>query len=663
MKQTSIITLLSIWLYTSPCQAQSWEPLLFQLYDTEEIEEQHWEDLYETLADLAQHPININNVTTEQLRRIPFLTDSEIEDIEEYLYRYGPFTSLGELAMIPSISYLKRKLLTFFLVPGASLKHSDKLKTKDILRYGKHQILLSGKIPLYEREGDRKGYMGYPYKHQSRYQFQYSDHIKAGLVGAQDAGEPFFAGKNRLGYDHYASYLQINKIGPMLSLIIGNYKVNIGSGLVINNGMSFGKSTLLSGLDIHRSAIRPHASSSAAGYLQGTAITLQLSSQTSLDVFLSSQHRDATLDKQSKEIHTILSSGYHRTQTEMSKKGNIKEQVAGVHGVCHYSHGYIGLAGLYTRLSKPFLRDTNNIYRRYYPQGKQFFHVTAEYQYLNRRFAMTGETAVSQTGAMATLNKINCSLSHSCDITMLQRFYGKKYNALLSNAFSESGRVQNESGVYIGLQYHPSRQVSISYYTDYAYFPWPRYQVSAASHTWDHQLSANYSCGNWSFQMRYRVKQKEKDDENHELKEVYEQKGRVCALYQQHSWSNQTNIQISHVKDNDTHEGFLISNHTLIQPCSRWRLFLQFTYFHTDDYQSRLYQYEQGPLYGSSFIMCAGRGIRYSVLLRYEPSKRWMICAKHGTTNYFDRDTIGSGYQLIHHSSVTDLEVQLRIKW
>ena len=661
MKKSFLITLLFTWLYAIPCHAQSWEPLLLQLYNEEEIEEQEWDEMYETLTDLEQHPININNVTTDMLRQIPFLTDREIEDIEEYLYRYGTVTSIGELAMIPSVSYYKRQLLSFFLVVGPPQKASDKLNIKEIMRYGKHQILFSGKLPFYERKGDQEGYLGYPYRHQLRYQFQYRDRIKAGVVGSQDAGEPFFAGKNKSGYDNYAYYLQVNKIGPVQNLILGKYRVNIGSGLVINNGMSFGKSALLAGLENYRTTIRPHASSTA-NCLQGIAAITRLSAQTSLDVFLSFQHKDATLNQETKEIQTILTSGYHRTQAEMDKKGNITQQVAGVRFAYNFTHGHVGLGAVYTGLNKPFRCDTSAIYRQYYPQGKEFFHTTTEYQYLNGRLALTGETAISQIGAIASLNKFNYSLSELFDITLLQRFYSKKYVSLLSQAFSESGKVQNESGIYAGLQYHPSRQLSVSYYTDFAYFPWPRYQISAASHVWDQQLSVNYQHEKWTFNIRYRLKQKEKDDEDHQLTTLWEQKGRASIQYQHPTWSNQTYLQVSRIKDKETHKGFLISNHTHIQPTNRGKIYLQMTYFDTDDYDSRLYQYEQGPLYNSSFNMYAGRGIRYSLMMSYSLSKQWTLCTKIGTIDYFDRATIGSGNQQINHSSATEMDIQLKIK-
>ena len=84
------------------------------------------------------------------------------------------------------------------------------------------------------------------------------------------------------------------------------------------------------------------------------------------------------------------------------------------------------------------------------------------------------------------------------------------------------------------------------------------------------------------------------------------------------------------------------------------------TYFCTDDYDSRLYVYERGLLYDFSFPMFYGRGIHYSARLRADLSPRLMLMAKAATTNYFDRNTIGTALQEIDQSSMTDIQLQLR---
>ena len=96
----------------------------------------------------------------------------------------------------------------------------------------------------------------------------------------------------------------------------------------------------------------------------------------------------------------------------------------------------------------------------------------------------------------------------------------------------------------------------------------------------------------------------------------------------------------------------------------RWlRLNGGFGYFHTDSYNSRVYLYELGPLYTYSSQMFYGEGIRYWLMARANIGKHLMLTAKIGISDYFDRNTIGSSYQQVDASSLSDLDLQLRWKF
>ena len=196
-------------------QAQSehgWETYLNEVMTAEDVGTAQWEETYELLCELEQHPMDINQVTREQLEQLPFLSAQQVEEIVEYLYRYGSMKSLTELQMIRSLDYGRRKLLTYFIYIGES-------RTETQHNYAHHELMATGRIPFYERKGDVDGYQGYPYRHWLKYQLTYGDQVKAGMVGSQDAGEPFFAGKNRLGYDYYSVWLQLKQLGRLESLV------------------------------------------------------------------------------------------------------------------------------------------------------------------------------------------------------------------------------------------------------------------------------------------------------------------------------------------------------------------------------------------------------------------------------------------------------------
>ena len=87
-----------------------------------------------------------------------------------------------------------------------------------------------------------------------------------------------------------------------------------------------------------------------------------------------------------------------------------------------------------------------------------------------------------------------------------------------------------------------------------------------------------------------------------------------------------------------------------------------FAWFHSDDYDSRLYQYEPSTQYDFSFPAYYGHGIRYALMAQGDVGTHLSLATKLGVTNYFDRTIIGTGLQQVNHSSMTDLLIQLNVK-
>lgn len=331
--------------------ATPWRQYLDQLSDVEDFEDQSWEEYEDVLNELAEHPININTATTEDLQRLPFLTAQQIEDIEAYIYRYGAMKSLGELAMINGMSWAQRQLLTCFVYVG-EVKTRSFPSLRQIAKYGKHELMGMVKVPLYERKGDADGsYMGSRYKHWLRYQFRYSDKVKMGFTGSKDAGEPFMSKGNGAGYDFYSFYLQIRGWGRLKNLTLGRYRLHEGMGLILNNDFSFGKLSTLSALGRNSNVIRAHSSRYAANYLQGAAATVTVVRGLDVTGFVSYRKIDATLKDGG--IQTILISGLHRTASEMAKKDVASAFLAG--GNVSYRRGalHVGATGFYNSFSLP----------------------------------------------------------------------------------------------------------------------------------------------------------------------------------------------------------------------------------------------------------------------------------------------------------------------
>lgn len=665
----SIVSLLLLCCLSVCAQEQgSWEQVWHEIYDAENTDDDADLDDYERLQQLAEHPINLNNTNRQELEQLPFLSEQQIDELMDYLLRYGPMRSLGELRMVKAMSYQQLALLPFFVTIGeAPVKEKSFPSWSTIAKYGKHTMTLTGRVPFYNRKGDllrdTTGYLGYKYRHSFRYEFAYGSYLRVGLVGAQDAGEPFFSTSNPWGYDAYSYYLQIQQLGFLENAIVGKYKVSSAMGLVLNTSFSLGKQMMLQNMGRRTNSLRPHSSRSEADYMQGAAATVRLFRPLTVTVFASYRPIDATLNKDG-TISTIITSGYHRTFSELRKKYNSHQTDLGA--IIRYQQGgfHLGANMVYTQLDRQLHPNTKQLYRRYYAQGTHFFNASVDYGYIHHRLSLNGETAVNRDGALASIHSLSFQPSGRFGIMAFQRFYSYRYTGLHAHGFGESSRTQNEAGYYLGLTWNPLARLHLQAYADYAYFPWARYLVSQSSHSYDFSLQADYQLRRWSVNARHRVRLRQKDNEKKTaLIPDNEHRGRLSLTYAHPSkWSAKTELDYTRSDYKTTSRGYMVSEH-LAYSAKHWQASLMTGYFDTDDYNSRIYIYERQLAHDFSFPMFYGHGVRAALFVKADITNHLLFSAKLGHTNYFDRDVISSGMQQIAQSHTTDLDLQLRWKF
>lgn len=249
----------------------------------------------------------------------------------------------------------------------------------------------------------------------------------------------------------------------------------------------------------------------------------------------------------------------------------------------------------------------------------------------------------------------------------LHRFYSARYYSLFSNSFSEGSDVQDENGVYLGFTWIPAHRWSITAYSDFAYFAWPKYQTRESTQSWDNLVNIFFQPSRvLTVGGKFRYKDKAGTTTG---------RLRLYATISQKRWSAKTSFdytmsQAESTMKNEGDElskGYMVSEHIGWE--WKWKKQLKGTlrgclgYFHTSDFASRIYAYEPGLLYQMSFGSYYGEGIRYALVARSEIGSHLLLIAKLGTTDYFDRSHISSGLQEISRSSQTDLEIQVKWKW
>ena len=141
--------------------------------------------------------------------------------------------------------------------------------------------------------------------------------------------------------------------------------------------------------------------------------------------------------------------------------------------------------------------------------------------------------------------------------------------------------------------------------------------------------------------------------------EATTQRARLYLRMNRSAWSSKTQVDATWLSGS---RGYMASEAFAYR--YRWlRLQASMGYFHTSDYDSRVYALEPGMLYTMSFGSYFGEGIRCALLAKVDVGSHWLLACKWAMTQYFDRNHISSGLQQINGSCQSDLELQLKWKW
>ena len=668
MKFVLILSVLLLLL--TPClaqQPQTWEELWEELQADDDTDDDGYDDVYERMAQLARHPMDINSATRADLEQLPFLSELQVMDLLEYRHRYGPVRSMRELKMVQSMDARQLELLPFFVFADGTSHVADTVGKAPRRRMSpKMELTLTGRVPFQERRGDRDGYLGYRYRHSLRAEYSLGDRLRVGLIGSQDAGEPFFAGANKWGYDHYSYYVQVGRYGILDRAVVGKYRVSAGMGLVLGSSFTLSKMASLSSLGRQPTTLRPHTSRSQADYFRGAAATLGLlrrdaygDAPLKLTLFVSHRPADATLAADGSAV-TLSTSGYHRTLSELERKDNTHLTALGGRASFAVNGWRAGLNVVATHTDRE-LRPSQALYHRYSASGTDFLNFSLDYGYTRARLTISGETAMNRQGNIATVNSVGWQASPDVSIMALWRHYGSRYTGLYSHSFGDNASAQNESGFFLGTTIKALRRLTVTAYADYAWFPWAKYMVSQSSRACDFLVQADYRLSGWRLLARGRVRLRQRDDETKAaLADNNEYRGRLAAVCDAgKGWSVRTQVDAVRAFYLEPSKGWMGSEQ-LSWTHGSWMLTATMAYFRTDSYASRIYLYER--LMAHEFYLPAyyGEGLHLAAMVRKDIGRRLRLAVRLAYLNYFDRATIGSGLQQIDGSHQTDLDVQLR---
>lgn len=653
------------------------------LQGQEEAAEFEYNDLFENLAQLRSRPLNLNRVTESELEVFPFLSDLQKISLLEYRRAHGDFISIYELQAVPNLDVPTIRQL----IPYVKVKSSDaSALPKDWLREGQHQIMLRWGREIEERRGytitdtTRSRFLGDRNALYMRYRFSFSNRISFGLTAEKDAGEEFFTGSNRRGFDFYsAHFFYQNPKGRLKNFALGDFNVAMGQGLILFNGFAPRKSPLTTSIKRNGSPIRRYSSVNEIDFFRGAGATYALGKNWDLTAFFSTKQNDGNIgepeiDPDTGEpllnfISSLQNSGRHRTPSEVEDENSIRMTQTG--GILRYRGRRLRVSGnaLFSQLDQPLQRDSR-LYNRYFFNGRRLFNSSVDYQYTFRNYHVFGETAMSDNGAIATTNGLLVSLERRIDMAILHRQFPENYQALNAQPFAETTGGRNERGTYIGMAVRPAPRWEVNAYFDLWKHDWLRSRADAPSAGNEWLLQINYAVRrkmNAHIQIRNEIKNQNQDAPDGRFDRTPERQnlnGRIHFAFQLNPvWEWRTRVYAGMVKlGNEKTEGTALFQDLIYRSKSFPLSFsTRFAIFDTGNSSLRFYAYENDVLYSFSIPSYSGRGTRFYLNARWKIRRGLVLEARYARTDFTDRDEIGDGLERIEGNTRSDFRFQLRM--
>jgi hypothetical protein len=621
-------------------------------------------EIYESLLEYLHNPINLNTASYKQLQGLLVLSEFQIQQLLTHIKNYGPLYSIYELQGIEGFDTKTITSLLYFAEVKERSIYDDKLKGYVL---GRTQRLMQKKSG-FKSNGQMPVYMGSPYSALLKVRIEKPRKYDMGLSLENDPGEPIrWAPKFKwYGTGFQSAYFQLENKGIIKNIIVGDFIANWGQGLVFGGGFSMGKSRQTT--SVHKklsTGLIPYRSTMENGFMRGVGISLH-SGSIRISTLISSKSIDAN-SNESGQITSLVTSGLHRSNLELSKRMKVSKKTAGLNINFNPPHSKFeaGISGAFTHYDQSFNPEERPENRFKY-SGQTNFVSGAYAEYRHRNFILFGEGAMTDKRALGIIAGGLANLSHHIDAIVMFRKYAPDFiSPYAANAFRESSQAQNEQGFYWGFRYSQSKKLMIGAYADIFNYPWLKRAVSSPSIGSDYMISLDYfPIENLKVRAYYRSKRKEKnytneidvdpriESHNRELLKL----DAVLELSQKVSYSSGIWHSGSHISE-EKNTGSLI--YTGISYRGR-NISLHFKTILTDakDYDTRFYMYESDVLYAFSVPVYYGQNLRYYILLKSKLSPKLSCWVKWSNTNFRDREEIGSGLDQIHGHLKSEIKLQ-----
>ncbi len=200
-----------------------------------------YEDLYGTLLNFYQSPINLNTAGPEELRALPLLSEAQVAALLLHRRTTGPLLSVYELQAVPgwTVRTIER-VAPFVTVAGTNPNAVRGTLWQRIKNEENNAVILRYERVMQQRKGYSAAdtfqgrptlrYLGSPDALALRYRVSHAHDFSLGFTAEKDAGEPLAwrPGQRQYGPDFVSAHFVLYEQGRLKTLALGDYQLQFG---------------------------------------------------------------------------------------------------------------------------------------------------------------------------------------------------------------------------------------------------------------------------------------------------------------------------------------------------------------------------------------------------------------------------------------------------
>ena len=621
------------------------------LFDQIESEEEELEPL-DDLVWRKEHPFDLNAITLEELESLPGVTPMESHAFIEFRRSIRRFTRVEQLKFIDDVGGdLYRKVLPYVTAgeKEETLVRFRSRTSRDLQpRRGELDDVFAGSaIKSYERLSIKGG------------------DLEAGALFEKDSGEKISSGFT-------SGYALVKDVGFLRRVVVGDFAVEAGQGLVLWRGSSFGKGG--AAISVARKSglsVQPYRSSGESEFLRGGAACALLEAagfgSIEATAFFSRNSLDATLDS-SGNISGLYEGGLFRTKSELEKRKAVTERVVGGRlKIAHRGGWTVGSTAFVSTFDRTIVSD-----RLHEFHGRNLGVLGMDATMSLGSLSAFGEIARTNQVSFAGIAGAFFAISAQSAVVVLYRDYGPGFNNLHASGFGERSDTKNERGFYFGVDFAASKWLRFSGHIDHFRFPWQTYSNPLPTGGHEILLQSDIRVSD-QFSLITRLSSKsvegteaDVDEFGRETRAIVprtQRKYRLTATYKASpSLTAKGRIELTTVDypiPGRSERGYLFFQDLRYRISGFLSATTRLVFFDTDSYDSRLYEYENDVHGVFANPGLYGKGRRWYLVIDYSPSRVFSLSAKYSETLKEGVTAIGSGVTEIQGPLDNRLTVQI----